>query len=131
MSGIEVAGLLLGALPVLFEAVDFYRTGIQRSKIFFGKRTVVNKLALALLLQQQTLTETIKSILTRSGCEEVWRLEADPIACLQDVNVKQQVLEYLGADNHATFIWALEQSNEVAQRVARNLAGLVPAVKVC
>ena len=130
MSGVEVAGLVLGVLPVLIEAVESYKRGIQRGKIFFSRRKVVEKLALALLLQQQTLAETVKSILTRSGCGEIRRLEIDPIVYLQEADVQEQILEYLGAENHVTFIWALRQSSDIAKRVIRNLAGLVTAAKV-
>ena len=96
MSGIEVAGLILGAIPILFEAVDFYKQGIQKSKIFFRRRSIVGKLALALLLQQRTLAEIVKSTLAQSGCLDVERLESDPVRCLEDIEVKSRVSEWLG-----------------------------------
>ncbi|KAH0536892.1 hypothetical protein FGG08_006263 [Glutinoglossum americanum] len=129
MSGIEVAGLLLGALPVLFKAVDLSKDGIKRSRIFFQKRIYVEKLALALLLQQRTLAETVRSLLIGSGCEDVWRLDDDPFGYLNDRSVRDQVLDYLGPENDAAFAGALKQSDDIVKKIVKNIAGLVPAVK--
>ena len=131
MSGVEIAGLLLGALPVLLEAVDLYKASISKSINLFRRRTVVNKLALALLLQQRTLAETIKAILIKSGYTNASFVDDDPVTCLNDDLVREQVLDYLGSDNYAALTLTLQQSNESIEKVARNLAGLVPAVKVC
>ena len=130
MSGTEVAGLILGAIPIFIEAVDFYKEGIQKSKIFFRRRSIVGKLALALLLQQRTLAETVKAILTRSGCQDIWRLETDPVGCLGDTEIKSQVSEWLGHENDVAFCGVLEQSDEIIRKIARNLAGLVGSPKV-
>ena len=130
MSGIEVAGLLLGSIPILVEAVSAYKDGIQKSRIFFRKRAIVEKLSLALLLQQRTLAEIIRSILTRSGCLDVWRLEADPVGCFHDSEIQAQVLEYLGEDNEVAFKGVLRQSYDTIRRIALNLAGLVGATQV-
>lgn len=96
MTGIEVTGLLLGALPILFEAVDIYKCELQKGKVLFGERLVIKKLALALLLQQRTIAETVKLILEKSGCEQVALLDTDPVPCLDNAEVKRQVLDYLG-----------------------------------
>src|SRR6266536_2879170 len=103
MSGIEAAGLLLGALPILFAAVDFSKDGIRRTGAAFRKRKYVEKLARALLLQQQILEETVKSVIIASGCEDIWRLDDDPLGYLKDESVREEVLDYLGAKNDAAF----------------------------
>jgi len=131
MSGIEVAGLLLGALPILFTAVDLAKESIQKGRVFFRKRVYVEKLAYAVLLQQQTLAETVRSLLIRSGCEAVSSLDDDPVGYLNDESVRNQVLDYLGPQNDAAFTGALKQSNDIVKKIARNIAGLVSAVTVC
>ena len=130
MSGIEVAGLVLGTLPILFEAVDLYRVNISKGKDILRRRVVVRNLENALLLQQQTLVETVRSVLIKSGCEDAWRLDDDPVAILNDELVGEQILDYLGRTNYATFNWALRQSYDCVQRITRVLSGLVPAMKV-
>ncbi|KAH7176145.1 hypothetical protein EDB81DRAFT_836293 [Dactylonectria macrodidyma] len=129
MSGIEVAGLLLGALPILFAAVDLSKDGIQRGIISFRKRHFVEKLALALLLQQRTLAETVRSLLIGSGYEDVSGLHDDPVGYLSDKSVKNQLLDYLGPENTAAFTGALRQSDDIVKSKARNITGLVPAFR--
>lgn len=130
MSGIEIAGLVLGALPVLIRAVDLYKDGIRKAGTAFRKRKYVQKLARALLLQQQTLEETVKSVLIASGSENIWRLDEDPLGYLNEKSVREQVLDYLGAKNDVAFTGTLEQSKDIVKKIARNLAGLVPTFKV-
>ena len=131
MSGIEVAGLVLGALPILFAAVDFPRDGFSRVGLAFHKRKSVEKLARALLLQQQTLEETVRSVIIASGCEEPWRLDDDPYGYLSDQSVREQVMDYFGVKNDAAFTGALDQSNRIVRKIAKNITGLVPSFKVC
>ncbi|KAH8686130.1 hypothetical protein BGZ60DRAFT_396930 [Tricladium varicosporioides] len=129
MSGIEVAGLVLGALPILFAAVDFSKDGIHRVGAAFRRKKYVEKLARALLLQQQILEETVKSLLMASGCEDVWRFDQDPLSYLKNPTVREDVLDYLGTKNDAAFAGALQQSSDIVKRIAKNIAGLVPAFK--
>jgi len=131
MSGFEIAGVVLGALPILFKAVDFSKDSFSRAGFAFQKRKNVQKLARALLLQQQILEETVKSVLLASGCDDVWRLERDPYAYLTDENLREEVLDYLGIKNDAAFTGALEQSLHIVKKIAKNISGLVPLYKVC
>ena len=131
MTGIEVAGLVLGAIPILFKAVDLSRDGIHRTGIAFRRRQYVGKLARALLLQQQILVETVKSLIIASGCVDIWRLEDDPLGYLNSKSLGEQVLDYLGPKNGLAFTGTLDQSHDIVKKIARNIAGLVPAIKVC
>jgi hypothetical protein len=131
MSGIEVAGVLLGALPILFTAVDLSKDGIQKGKLFFRTRYYIEKLALALHLQQRILAETTKSFLIRSGCEDVSRLDDDPAGYLKEEAIQSQLLDFLGPENTAAFTGTLKQSDDIVKRIASIIAGLVSTVKVC
>ncbi|KAH6677735.1 hypothetical protein B0J14DRAFT_475288 [Halenospora varia] len=129
MSGIEVAGLVLGALPILFAAVDFSKDGIHRVGAAFRKKKYVEKLARALLLQQQILEETVKSVLMASGCEDIWHFDQDPLGYLGDASVREEILDYLGPKNELAFTGALQQSCDIVKKIAKNVAGLVPTFK--
>jgi len=131
MSGIEIAGLLLGALPILFKAVDLSKDSIQRGRFFIRKRHYVKKLALALLLQQQTLAETVRSLLIRSGCEDILLLDDDPVGYLNDECVQNRILDYLGPKNAAAFTGVLKECDDSVRRIAENISDLVPVNKVC
>jgi hypothetical protein len=92
MSGIEVAGLVLGALPILFTAVDCSKDGIHRVGAAFRKKKYVQKLGHALLLQQQILGETEKSVLMASGCEDIWRFDQSPLHYLGESKVREAAM---------------------------------------
>jgi hypothetical protein len=130
MSGFEIVGVLLGVIPILFDSVDLSKEGIQRVRVGFRKRIYVRKLAHALLLQKQTLSETIKSLAIASGCGEVWRLDSDPLGYLNDEDTREQILDFLGHANTVALNRALDQSYETVKKIAGNIGGLVPALKV-
>lgn len=130
MLGMEVAGLVLGVLPVLFSAVDGIKQSLGRGRLFFGKRVHVNKLARALLLQQQTLAEAIRLILSESGCDDVSQLDIDPVRYLQDDVVQDLVLDYMGNKNFAAFDGSIRQCRDNVQAVLKKIAGFVPTLQV-
>lgn len=130
MSGIEVAGLVLGALPFVLKSVDTYRDGFRRFGTTFNRRKHVEKLARALLLQQRTLEELIKSIVLASGCENVLALDDDPISYLNNPDVQEQTEQYLGLKNTGFLISELRANDETVRKVARCISGLVPGAEV-
>ena len=130
MSGFEVSGLVLGALPVLIEAVTAYRSGLQTGKIFFRRKAIVSKLTSALLLQRETLSQIVRSILEQSGCADALNLETSPYECLRKPETQALVTKFLGSDNLFVINETLEQSYDAVKRVARNIEGLVPSVEV-
>ncbi|KAK2607024.1 hypothetical protein N8I77_005733 [Diaporthe amygdali] len=127
MAGIEVAGLVLGALPLLLKSVDVYRDGFRRFGSAFKKRKHVEKLGRALLLQHQTLEELIKSVALGSGCEDVWALEGDPVGYLNNPEVQAQVEEFLGPKHTMFLISELQANHEATKKVAKCISGLVPS----
>ena len=72
----------------------------------------------------------MRSILVKSGCEDV-RIDDDPMGCLSEHEVQDQVSEYLGPENDVAFQTALEQMKETIQRLTCVFAALVPDVEVC
>lgn len=123
----EVAGIALGVLPILLRSVDVYKESIRRVGTTIRKRKHIEKLARALLLQQQILEETVKSIILASGCDNVQELDEDPFAFFSDDDVREQVEEYLGSKNSIAFVGLLTANNESVKKVARNISGLVPS----
>ncbi|KAK3343436.1 hypothetical protein B0T25DRAFT_614487 [Lasiosphaeria hispida] len=98
-------------------------------KYFFRKRKYIEKLALTLRSQQQHMVEITRSILISSGCEDVYRLDNDPVAYLSDDTVRTQVLDYLGEDNFAVFTESIRDCHQTVKEVTANMADLVPTVK--
>jgi hypothetical protein len=127
MSGFEIVGVVLGALPIIVSAVESSK---ESYRYFFRKRKCVEKLALALRSQQQHLAEITRSILISSGCEDVHRLDDDPVHYLNDDTVRAQVLDYLGEGNFIVFTELVEDCHQTIKEVTANLVDLVPEVKV-
>lgn len=130
MSGIEIAGLVLGALPLILKSVDAYRDGFRRIGTTFNRRQHVAKLARALRLQQHTLEELIKSILLDSGFEDALGLDDDPIGFLNNSDVQEQMEDYLGLKNTSFLIEELMANTKAVGKVARCISGLVPGLQV-
>lgn len=130
MSGIEVAGLVLGAIPLVVKSVDAYRDGFRRFGTTFNKRKHVEKLARALLLQQRILEEVIKSIVLASGCEDVLALYDDPVGYLKNLDVQEQMVEYLGPNSTSFLVDELMVNIEAVGKVVRCISGLVPGGQV-
>lgn len=135
MSGIELASLILGAVPVLVTAVDLSRSGYQKSTIPFRKRRYVGMLTNALLLQRQTVAETTRLLVVHSGClcndhALQTQLDDDLSGYLEDENVREQILDFLGEKNHAALTGSLQEIHIILKRVAKQLSGIVPASQV-
>ena len=130
MSGIEVAGLVLGAIPVLIETLKFLKSGMQMSRIFFRRQAVFNKLTLALIFQQETLAQIIRSILIQSGCDTVLDFDHNPHDVLVDGQTQEHILEYLGEKNLYILTETLKQSYETVHSVAQNISCFVPVLEV-
>lgn len=136
MSGIEVAGLVLGVLPLVLKSVDAYKNGLDTRGRFgtvFKKRKHVEKLARALLHQQSLLEQLIKSIALESGCEgflALQILDENPILYLENTDVQEQVEQYLGPTNSTLLMKELQLVSETVRKIARAISGLVPSTKV-
>jgi hypothetical protein len=55
------------------------------------KRKYVEKLARALLMQQQILEETLKSIILASGCQDVISITEDSLEYFSSEDIQEQV----------------------------------------
>ncbi|EPS38838.1 hypothetical protein H072_7429 [Dactylellina haptotyla CBS 200.50] len=122
----EVVGVVLGALPILCGAVKGYKETIQIGKRFFGKRKYVERLASSLYGNRGTLIEVVRHLLISSGCDCVSDFEEDPLEYLDDEDVKKRLSEYLGSEAEEVLMKKLADSVKVIQKIAKNIAGLVP-----
>ncbi|KAF3078898.1 hypothetical protein TWF706_003668 [Orbilia oligospora] len=124
----EVAGLVLGALP-LYGSVRVYRDTSKTINRILRKRIYVDELVNALILLEGTLKLLVKSLLQDSGCESAWNFEHDPFECLKDQDVKQQLQEHLGPEMEAAFASTMEQIYDVIRRMAKSIGGVIPELK--
>lgn len=129
MSGIEVAGLVLGAVPVLIEAIDIYKKGANKLRSGFKKRKVIEKVGWALRLQKCIIEEITRNVLAQSGCDDVAGAnDAQLRTLLQDKHIQEMVNEFLGTANAQVFSNALIDCMTDVSNATVGLASLVPGL---
>ncbi|KAH8892764.1 hypothetical protein GQ53DRAFT_119164 [Thozetella sp. PMI_491] len=102
---------------------------MRRVETLMQKRSYVKKLARALLLQQQILEENLTSMILASGCEDATSITQDPLGYFRREEIQEQVEEYLGSKNYIVFTDLIKECNKTIEGLARNISGLVPALK--
>src|SRR5579871_4376767 len=71
MSGIEIVGLILGAIPILLPALDAYKNGLSRTAVFVRRRRHVEELIRALGVNRLLLDQHVRLLLTKVGVEDI------------------------------------------------------------
>jgi hypothetical protein len=97
LTGVEIAGLVLGALPILISAVEQYKEGLHPIKIFFQKQSELDRFLRA-LDEQKTFLRL--SLIELFGAE-LSSLTEEQIEALQDDSNDLKVLwedEHLQAE---------------------------------
>lgn len=131
MSTFEAFGIVLRAIPILISGAELWREGYDKGRLAFRKRQYVDKLANALLLQRQTVSETVHLIITRSGYSyDEALLNEDPIAYFQNKKIQAQVEDFLGDENYKALTGRLRDMQTTLEEVAKHLDGLIPSHKV-
>ncbi|KFY11502.1 hypothetical protein V492_04428 [Pseudogymnoascus sp. VKM F-4246] len=63
MSGIEIAGLILGSIPLVISALEHYKNGIDVIRDFRNYRSTLNSLKTKLSIQEELYRGTLKRLL--------------------------------------------------------------------
>ncbi|KAL9615829.1 MAG: hypothetical protein Q9160_009227 [Pyrenula sp. 1 TL-2023] len=130
MSGLEVVGVILGAIPILVEGLKVYRSGLKTVGRGFRKRKTIEKLSRALLLQQGTLEELLKQVLIKSGHElpADFAFGVNALSILSDTSVQDNIVDYLGT-NFDAFMDTIKECYAIFQKLVTKTATMVPSVK--
>jgi hypothetical protein len=78
MSGFEIAGAVLGSLPLLISALEHYREGLQPLKAFINWNSDLPKVIRRLRTQQVLYEAALKSLLTRIVPDETESMISTP-----------------------------------------------------
>ena len=89
MSGVEAAGFVLAAVPIVLQLLGQYKDGLDRTAVLFRRRKHVEKLSHALLLQRALLGANLKSLLLESGIEGASQVLDDPFGVLRAAGVEE------------------------------------------
>ncbi|KAI1116815.1 hypothetical protein F5Y14DRAFT_405323 [Nemania sp. NC0429] len=99
MAGLEVAGVVLGAIPLVISALEHYKAGRGTAATFFKWRDQLDLLIYRLKLQKCLLHLDLLELLRGAGVGAAVEEDLTEEECLQvlrDSNNEQAVREYLG-----------------------------------
>lgn len=99
MSGLEVAGVVLGAIPLVISALEHYKAGRGTAATFFKWRDQLDILIYRLKLQKCLLHLDLMELLRGAGVDAVVEddlTEEECLRVLKDSKNEQAVRGYLG-----------------------------------
>lgn len=125
MSGIEIIGLVMGAIPLVIEGLKAYQSGLKSISSGFRKRKIVDKLCHKLQFQAHTIELLVAHLLLHSGCPVPATLNAQNVTIINDPEVHPALVEYLDR-RYDSFVSILVESNNILQDLAVKIAKLIP-----
>ncbi|KAL3476579.1 hypothetical protein BJX99DRAFT_270394 [Aspergillus californicus] len=127
MSGLEVAGVVLGAIPVVITAIDLYRQRQMRIA-FRSKEPYILRFIQALKAQQYLLQHDIEQILDGAGVDYDTSSNQITPSVFNDSAVRDAVNGYLGK-NAGVYFDAVQLCHMVLVEVVGGIEGLGPVSK--
>jgi hypothetical protein len=134
MSGIEVAGLVIGVVPIVITALEEYQQFNRKRDAFSNRKLHVARMIRA-LTEHQVLIEGDVEVLLRSvdfegNIADVIKA-GDCKKLLAGDGVADDVSELLGATRYKAYIEALGRSEECLFSVAKQISKLKPGSWAC
>ncbi|CAG7959617.1 unnamed protein product [Penicillium salamii] len=128
MSGIEIVGVVMGALPLITSIIDQYRVSKRIYKVFRYKEPYTDQLIQSLKTQSFFLETDLLLILKETFGEEFVRSIPDfaqiSPTLFENPEVAARIQEYLG-DGYANYRVALLRCEDILAGIAKNISGLV------
>ena len=118
----EVAGVVLGAIPIVIAALQCYKDTIKLGGRLFKRKKHVEKLIRALTEQKGALEQNLEwlSKAIDEPCDRIEELD------LEDEHVREAMMEYLGSSGSRSFAMALTNAQTTVSSIIRNIKGLLP-----
>lgn len=124
MSGLEIVGVVLGAIPIAIAAIETYRERQNRIK-FRNKAPFIMKLISSLKAQHWILLSDIQRTLNNAGVEYDRSTSQLSPAIFQDPDIAEAVDEYLGEDRDIYYD-AVQRCHRVLAELIGSIEGLDP-----
>lgn len=129
MSGFEIVGVVLGAIPLIISALEKYKTTSRRLRYVRQKEVLVNELIRSLNEQRCFIKGDIYLILKTTFLEDeeidmfLNQSSSRLSELFSDQMLAQEVQECLG-DWYIPYITALDRCENMLMAIAKNLTGL-------
>ncbi|KAJ3578105.1 hypothetical protein NPX13_g2467 [Xylaria arbuscula] len=124
MSGFEIAGVVLGAIPLVISALEHYKAGKGAAATFFKCRDQLDTLICRLKLQQCLLYFNLVELLRDAGVEEAIEEDLTEERCrriLEESKNEEAVRAYLGVVPYSMFLEILKRYETCLTVLARKL----------
>lgn len=132
VTGVETAGLVLAAIPVLLTLLDVYKDGLKRTAVFFKRKKHIEKLSRALLTQRALFTENVRILLLRVEVDHIPEKPLELFELLNDNNeVRARIEHFLGREAYASYIDVMSSSERVIRRLITGFEAFNPILSVC
>jgi hypothetical protein len=130
MSGFEIAGLVLGSLPLIIAAIEHYESSLDRAAVFFKWQDVLEKAIRELWIQHTSFEMTLRTLLVDHTSEaELDELLSQPKSVLwQSPALNQALRDELGAA-YDVYNSTVEEIEGYVRTLARHLD--IDRVNVC
>lgn len=127
MSGLEVVGVVLGAIPLIVAALDRYKTTSQRLFLFRHKEPFIDQLIQALNEQRFFIETDLLLTLRATHLEEedITDLICKPHPNLfQHPDISDAVSQYLG-DGYGPYQNAVTKCESALEDIVKDIGGLM------
>ncbi|KAE8416101.1 hypothetical protein BDV36DRAFT_284843 [Aspergillus pseudocaelatus] len=127
MSGFEVVGVVLGAIPLIISAIDSYKATSQRIKFMVKKELLLNQLIQSLEEQKFYFQTDICLALKEAHLEEkqiIAQIDERGLNLFQDPEISDALKEYLG-EGFTLYINAVARCEHILSDIIANISGLV------
>ena len=128
MSGIEVAGLVLGAVPIVIWGLEQYKTTRDIWRRSRTKALLVDRLINALQEQRVLIEIDLQLLLRAADVEDDEIVALETSSCyglLQDSGLAKALVQYLGRA-YEPYRSALQRCERILVDIARSIGGLIP-----
>lgn len=132
MSGFEVVGVVLGAIPLIISALDHYKATSQRIKFMIKKELLLNQLMESLEEQRFFFQTDICLALKETHLEEkqiIALMDEQGLNLFQDPEIAGALEDYLG-EGFALYTNAVARCQHILNDIVANISGLVSTVQV-
>ncbi len=132
MSGFEIAGLILGAVPVTIAALKQYKTAREMKRYFVHKSLYIDRLIQALEEQSFFLESEFDIVLRAAGFEQrdIGTISGEYLqTILLRSDVAEELSRYLGR-GYELYRKALIRCETSLGEIVKNIGGLVPGSPV-
>jgi hypothetical protein len=126
MSGFEIAGVILGAMPAIISALHGYQKLHKKRRVFKRKSLYIDRMIRALDWQRQLIHNDVKIVLQNAGVDEMIIDQHVGVGRYQDLlkqdNIQHAVSAFL-RDNFSTYLQVIQDCESTLLHVASAVKG--------